>query len=139
MTAEDRLLALFERLRKLALEQNPVEDSQVTAPQLALLDWIAAAPGCGVQEVAGGLGLTAPTVSVRVRRLEEMGLVKRRPDPQDGRAVRLFLTEQGRALQGQAKSFRRTKMRRVLAGLTVEEQGILLTLLERAIAAAETG
>ena len=139
MTAEDRLLTLFERLRKLALDQNPLEDNGVTMPQLALLDWIAAAPGCRVQEIAAGLGLTAPTVSVGVRRLEAAGLLDRRPDPRDGRAIRLFLTERGQALQEQAHAFRREKMRRILAGLTAEESDTLLTLLERAITTAEAG
>ncbi len=137
MTEEDRLLSVFSRLRKLALGQNPLADSGVTEPQLALLDWIAASPGCGVQEIATGLGLTAPTVSVGVRRLEEAGLLERQPDHQDGRAIRLSLTTQGQTLQEQAHAFRREKMRRVLAGLTTEEAETLLALLERAIDSAE--
>jgi len=137
LPAEDRLLGLFERLRKLALGQHPLEDSGVTMPQLTLLDWIAATPGCGIQEIATGLGLTAPTVSVGVRRLEMAGLLERRPDPQDGRAIQLFLTAQGQALHQRARAFRREKMRRLLAGLTAEERATLLALLERAISAAE--
>jgi len=137
--AEDRLLSLFDRLRKLALGQDPLEDAGATGPQLALLDQIAASPGCGIQEIADRLDLTAPTVSVGVRRLEEAGLLERQPDPQDGRAILLFLTAQGQALHERARAFRREKMRRVLAGLTSEERATLLDLLERAINAAEAG
>ena len=137
MTEEDRLLSVFSRLRKLALGQNPLAGSGVTEPQLALLDWIAASPGCGIQEIATGLDLTAPTVSVGVRRLEEAGLLERQPDPQDGRAIRLSLTAQGQALQEKAHAFRREKMRSVLAGLTTEEAETMLALLERAISSAE--
>jgi DNA-binding MarR family transcriptional regulator len=137
MTEEDRLLSILGRLRKLALDQNPLADSGVTGPQLALLDWIAASPGCGIQEIATGLGLTAPTVSVGVRRLEDAGLLERQPDHQDGRAIRLSLTTQGQTLQEQAHAFRREKMRCVLAGLTTEEAATLLALLERAIGSAE--
>lgn len=137
LPAEDRLLGLFERLRKLGLGQHPLEDSGVTMPQLALLDWIAASPGCGVQEIADGLGLTAPTVSVGVRRLEETGLLERRPDLQDGRAIQLFLTARGQALHQRARAFRREKMRRLLMGLTPENRTTLLALLERAISTAE--
>lgn len=135
--AEERLLASFDRLRRIALGQNPLEDHGVTGPQLTLLQWVAASPGCGIQEMADGLGLTAPTVSVSVRRLEEAGLLEREPDPADGRAVRLFLADHGRALQQQARAFRLHKMRRLLADLTPEEQEMLLALLERAIDAAE--
>jgi len=135
--AEDRLLDLFARLRKLMLSQHPLKSSKVTTPQLTLLDRIAAASGCGIQEIATGLGLTAPTVSVGVRRLEAMGLLERRPDPQDGRAIQLFLTEQGQALHQRARAFRREKMRRMLTGLTPEERTTLLALLEQAISTAE--
>jgi len=133
----DRLLSLFDRLRKLTLDQNPLEDSGATGPQLALLDQIAASPGCGIQEIADRLDLTAPTVSVGVRRLEETGLLERQPNPQDGRAILLFLTAQGQALHQRARAFRREKMQRLLTGLTAEEGATLLVLLEKAINAAE--
>lgn len=139
LLTEDSLLDLFDRLRKLAFDQNPLQDSGVTMPQLALLDWVAASPGCSVQESADGLGLTAPTVSVGVRRLEKAGLLVRQPDPQDGRAIQLFLTTQGQELCQQARAFRRDKMRRLLKGLTAEESTTLVTLLEYAISAAEKG
>jgi len=134
---QDRLLNLFDRLRKQALDQNPLKDSGVTGPQLALLNWIAASPECSLREIAAGLGLTAPTVSVGVRKLEAAGLVERRPDPEDGRAIQISLTQQGQALHGQARTFRREKMGRLLAGLTPEEGAALLALLEKAIVAAE--
>jgi DNA-binding MarR family transcriptional regulator len=135
--ASDRLLRLFERLRALGFGEHPLQDSKVTIPQLALIDWIAHSPGAGIQEVADGLGLTAPTVSVGVRRLELEGLVERRPDPQDGRAVQTFLTSQGQSLHDRARDFRRGKMERLLAGLTGEEGAALLALLEKAANAAE--
>jgi len=137
MAAEDRLLGLFARVRRLALDQNPLQESGVTMPQLALLDWIAASPGCGVREIAMGLGLTAPTVSVGVRRLETAGLLLRRPHPQDGRAIQFFLAAEGQALHEQARAFRQEKMQRLLAGLTPEQSATLLALLERAINSAE--
>jgi len=137
VTAEDRLLDLLNRLRRLGPGLPPFEDVRVTPSQLIMLDWIAARPGCGIQEIAAGLRLTPPTVSVGVRRLEEAGLLERRPDPQDRRAVRLFLTVQGKALHQRAQDFRRRKIRRLLTGLTPQEQDTLLNLLERAINAAE--
>ena len=137
LSTEDHLMDLFDRLRKLAFDQNPLQDSGVTMPQLTLLDWVAASPGCGVHEIADGLGLTAPTISVGVRRLEKAGLLERQPDPQDGRAIQLFLTTQGQALYRRARAFRRDKMQRLLKGLTPEGQMTLLNLLEQAISSAE--
>ena len=136
LPAEERLLGLFDRLRRSALGQYPHEESGVTGPQLALLEWVATWPGCGIQDLADGLRLTAPTVSVGVRRLEEAGLLERQPDPADGRAIHLFLTPPGQALQQRARAFRLSKMRQLLAALTPAEQETLLILLERAITAA---
>lgn len=136
-SSEERLLVLFDRLRRTALGQNPLEDSGVTAPQLALLDRIASTPGSGIQEIARGLGLTAPTVSVGVRRLEEAGWLERRPNPVDGRAIGLFLTGQGAALQQRARAFRLDKMRQLLVSLAPQEREKLLSLLERAVTATE--
>ncbi len=135
--AEDRFLDLLNRLRRLGPGQPPLEDVRVTPAQLILLDWIATSPGCSVREIAAGLGLTPPTVSVGVRRLEEAGLLERQPDPQDRRAVRLSVTARGEALHRRAQDFRRRKVRRLLAGLTAEERETLLDLLERAISTAE--
>ena len=137
LSAEDHLLNLFDRLRKLALDQHPLQDNGITMPQLALLDWIAASPGCSAQEIAVGLDLTAPTVSVRVHRLEKEGLLARQPDPLGGRAIQAFLTARGQALCQRARAFRRGKFQRLLEGLTPEEKMTLLTLLERAIGSAE--
>jgi len=134
---EDSLLGLFDRLRKLAFGQNPLQDSGVTMPQLTLLDSVAASPGCSIHAIVDELGLTAPTVSVGVRRLENAGLLERQPDPEDGRAIQLFLTTQGQELCRQARAFRRDKMRLLLKELTAEESTALVTLLERAISAAE--
>lgn len=135
---DERLIGLFDRLRQTAFDQHPLNTKGVSMPQLTLLSWIAASPGSGIQDVADGLGLTAPTVSVGVRRLEEAGLLERMPDPQDGRSIQLFLTGQGQALVEQIQSFRRQKMQRLLGGLTPDERITLLDLLERAVTAAES-
>jgi len=136
-TRVDRLLRLFDRLRRLGLGQHPLGAGEISPPQLALLDWVARSPGARLREIASGLGLTPPTVSVGMRRLERAGLVERRPDPQDRRAVRFFVTPQGEALHQEAHTFRRCKVARLLEGLTPQEQDTLLDLLERAIGAAE--
>ena len=133
----DRLLDLFDRLRRMGLDRHPLGAEGISPPQLALLDWVARSPGARLREIASGLGLTPPTVSVGMRRLEKAGLVARQPDPQDRRAVRFFLTPQGEVLHREARTFRRRKVARLLEGLTPQEQDALLDLLDRAIGAAE--
>ena len=45
--------------------------------------------------------LSQPALSRLVDRLAERGLLERKPDPADGRAIRLALTDSGRVLQRQ--------------------------------------
>lgn len=135
---EERLLALLNRLRSLGLHEAPFESAQVTPTQLALLECIMRAPGCSLQDIAAHQQLSAPTVSVVVRRLEDAVLVQRQPHPQDGRAIQLFLTEEGRALVEQAQHFRCQKVRKLLGGLSEGEQELLFALLDRALSAAES-
>ena len=47
-------------------------------------------------DVADELGIDASAVSRKVADLERLGLVRRRPDPDDGRAWLLTLTDEGR-------------------------------------------
>jgi DNA-binding MarR family transcriptional regulator len=48
-----------------------------------------------LSDLASRLELDASTASRHVRALEQLGLVRRSPDPDDGRAFRVELTEQG--------------------------------------------
>lgn len=48
-----------------------------------------------LSDLAGRLELDASTASRHVRALEQLGLIRRSPDPDDGRAFRVELTEQG--------------------------------------------
>jgi len=133
---EERFFELMKMVRKLGLDTHPLENVPVSPAQMALLDFVAVYPGCGVQDIAKGLGLTPPTVSVGVRKLEESGLVERKPNPIDGRSLQFFLTRRGQLLQRQIQDSHRNKIRRLLSGLTPQEQEMLLGLLEKALSAA---
>src|SRR5580658_10538289 len=47
-------------------------------------------------DLAERLGIDSPAVTRKVQHLEQLGLVARSPDPVDGRASRLLLTNEGR-------------------------------------------
>ncbi len=130
-------LTLMNRLRKLGMGNSASGTALVSPAQMLLLDWIAASDGCGVQNIADGLSLTPPTISVGVRRLEDADLLKRKSNPQDKRAVQFFLTAKGQSLQRQSQNFRRQKLELILSGLTQQEQETLLELLAKALQAAE--
>ena len=136
--AADRFLSLMARLRNLVPGTPPPQAARLSPSLMAIIDYVAASPDCGVKEIARGLNLSTPTISVSVRHLEEEGFIGRRPHPDDGRAVQLFLTPKGQTLHEQTYAFRRQTFERLLAGLTSDERDTLLALLEKALQQTET-
>jgi DNA-binding MarR family transcriptional regulator len=66
--------------------------------------------------------LSQPALSRMVDRLADRGLVRRAPDPRDGRGVGLSLTEEGRAVQHRiGRRHGRSVAQAMLAGLTPAE------------------
>jgi DNA-binding MarR family transcriptional regulator len=70
--------------------------------------------GARVSELALVTGITASGITQMVTALEERGMVGRKMDPEDRRAVRVFLTEEGRRATDQMMS----SMDSVFGGLT---------------------
>jgi DNA-binding MarR family transcriptional regulator len=137
ISPEERAVVLFKRLRQFNFDHCPDISGLISPAQMTLLEKIIEEPGCGVQEIADGLGLSPPTVSVGVSKLEEGGLVERKPDPKDGRSVQFFPTSRGKTLHMKFQDARLKKFHRILAGLDSEEQETLLQLLEKALNYAE--
>ena len=133
----ERFLRLMDRLRQWGPQTAPPKEANISLSQLALINYAASNPGCGVQAMASGLKLSKPTVSIGVSQLENAGLITRQPDPQDGRAVQLFLTREGQELHQRTHEFRCKRFERLLTDLTPQERTTLLTLLERAIQTVE--
>jgi DNA-binding MarR family transcriptional regulator len=91
----------------------------------------------GMGELGATLGLAKSSLTGLVDRTERNGLVRREPDPQDLRAVRVALTPQGRRL---AEEFYAETCRRVAelpAGLGADERHTLASLLGRVVLANE--
>jgi MarR family transcriptional regulator for hemolysin len=128
----ERLNALLQKLTKLPVTRQPAF-TPLSLPQTAMLDWVARSPGIGVQEIAKGIGVTPPTVSVAIRRLVRDGWLARRQDPDDRRARPLYLTEKGEEIVAQFNQHRTQMLQFFLSGLAPEEQEQLIDLLARAI------
>ena len=96
-----------------------------------LLNQILALRGGRLSDVAAGLKVAVPTVSRQVRQLEELGLVVRRQDPIDGRAILLEVTPGGLdALQRMRVEWRKT-VAEILESWPQKDREILGELLER--------
>jgi DNA-binding MarR family transcriptional regulator len=95
---------------------------------------------CGAQratELAGYIGVGKATMSRQLRALEELGFVGREPDPADGRAWLVSLTESGREHFGRVRDARRMRYVRQLDGWDRREVAELARLLHQLNAGAE--
>jgi DNA-binding MarR family transcriptional regulator len=75
-----------------------------------------------------------PPMAQMLARMERDGLIRRTPDPADGRSSRIMLTEAAKRRLPDAVATLLQGNREVLRGFTDEETGLLVTLLTRLIA-----
>ncbi|MFN8147168.1 MAG: MarR family transcriptional regulator [Candidatus Nanopelagicales bacterium] len=73
--------------------------------------------------------VTSGTMTNRIDRLEAKGLVEREPDPDDGRSVRVLLTDAGRTRVDDALTDLLAHERRILAALEPADRDTLADLL----------
>ena len=79
-------------------------DSTLTGPQFALLTAINATPGTDQRSLASMVALDSSTMTDVARRVEDQGLIVRRPAASDGRRKLLYLTDRGREVLAAADS-----------------------------------
>jgi DNA-binding MarR family transcriptional regulator len=70
-------------------------------------------------------GVSQPSMTQLIQRLERQGLVTRLADPDDGRAALIGITECGQKLLDDRKRLRRERLTALLATLTAEEEAAL--------------
>ena len=76
-------------------------------------------------ELAARLHVTPATISKMIQRMEKAGFVARRPDPEDQRVSRVYLTDAGRAIWSDVQQVMRAMEAEAFAGFTVEERVLL--------------
>jgi DNA-binding MarR family transcriptional regulator len=82
--------------------------------------------------------VTSGTMTNRIDRLEERGLVRRRPDPNDARSVRVQITPAGRRRVDGALRELAAREDAILTSLDASERQLLAGLLRRVVAPFDT-
>ena len=114
--------ALFDTARLMkTLADQEVRDLGMTRAQWAVLSRIEHNEGLKQSEIAEMLEIQPITLTRLLDRLEENGLIERRPDENDRRARRLHLTPAAKPLVDQLDSLGRDMLRRVLRNLSAEK------------------
>ena len=101
------------------------EDSGVTAAQSGLLFILGQRDGVLMGEAGAALDLGPPGISGLVDRMAAANLIRRRADPEDGRAWRLWLTPTGRAALAQSKAGLSEINARLTEGFTETEIAVV--------------
>ncbi len=124
----DQLLAQICRLKH-ARVQALLETLGLYEGQPSMLRALWSQEGLTHTDLAKRLRVQPATITKMIQRMEKAGFVERRPDPQDERVSRVYLTEAGRAVQADVRDVWHTLEKEAFAYLTEEQRAQLRHLL----------
>ena len=99
--------------------------------EFSVLSLLAHNPGPTSRHVCATLSIMPPNLVGLVAALEKRGLLERRPHPSDGRAMGLYLTQNGEALTAEAEQAVAQLEVDATANLTTSERKTLIRLLQK--------
>ncbi len=102
----------------LSRELRPLD---IKPPQLDILVNLARTEGISQQELARKLLVGRSNMTMLLPQLEKRGVIERRPDADDRRILRLYLTEEGRGLAERAIATQAELIDEIMALSTVED------------------
>ena len=102
--------------------RRETEELGVTSHQATLLWLVRSRPGLSLRELAQEEGISAPSLSAHVDRLESLGLIRRVRSTDDRRRVGLELTPEGRATLRRVRARRTTWLANRLDRLSDEDR-----------------
>jgi DNA-binding MarR family transcriptional regulator len=123
----DALATDLERILGLFRSLSPAQGLSVTAAAT-----LASIERLGPQRLtllAAREGVTQPAMTQLISRLEESGLARRQPSPEDGRVVLVAITDLGRATLEDRRTSRRERLASIIAQLSPEHRAALAIAL----------
>ncbi|MGJ3257757.1 MAG: MarR family winged helix-turn-helix transcriptional regulator [Alcanivorax sp.] len=124
---------VLNRLRQLMRDPLAAMSVPLGPPDVSLLLQLSSQPGSSPQCLARHQGRDKAQLTRKIKVLETQGLLRREPDPEDGRRVRLFLTEQGAEAASDGQRIREQAFASLLQNLDGVERKQLLHLLEKCL------
>lgn len=131
---ERRFIFLLNRAQRHVsrlLEQQVQAEVNVTATQAGVLFYLLKNDGSVSSAVARAVGIAAPAMSGLADRMEQKGFIERKPDPDDARATRLYITALGRELAHASLAHVRPMNQKLCEGFSEEELDVVQRWLTR--------
>ena len=97
---------------------------------LSVLHTLSRAGACRLSDLVGTEQIKQPALTAAVAKLERDGLVRRSPDPSDGRASMLSLTAAGRSIVSRRRANRVEGLRRLVDRLPPADRERLLGIAD---------
>uniref|UniRef100_A0AAU2W0G8 MarR family transcriptional regulator n=1 Tax=Streptomyces sp. NBC_00008 TaxID=2903610 RepID=A0AAU2W0G8_9ACTN len=124
----EQLLRLTRRLQR--IQSRQLEPAGITPAQFRLLRTVAQYDGAPrMADLAQRLDVVPRAVTSLVDGLEASGRVRRVPDPDSRRVVRIEITDEGIATLRSLRNGRRAAAEEILAPLTADQRDVLGGLL----------
>jgi len=100
------------------------------------IHFLEAVGACGkkgrtISELADALGVSKPSVTVAVTKLEKKGFVTKFHNQADGRSVQVILTHEGSKISAYYQYFRRRMVKKIINGLTDQEKEYLVRAFQK--------
>ena len=114
-----------------------LKDLGFATAQLPVLTALKDGAALSQTELARWARVEQPTMAQLLARMERDGIVRRTPDPHDGRSSLVSLTEDARARLPAGRAVLEQGNREATAGLSPQEHDTLIDLLQRVLANIE--
>jgi len=133
---QEQVIAFIRSFDLLRSETTPCGQPLSISEAHALRE-LSRCDGCSQTELGNVLRLEKSTVSRLVNQLKGKGWVTREHDPDDGRVVRVRLTEQGQRVAGQVASSRSAYFARIVEGIPPAERDDVIMAFQTVVQALD--
>jgi len=117
--------------RACALYKEKFGNYELTPQQFGLLRFLWEEDGITQVELSSRSQIDRTTIGGLIDRLEQSGLLKRLPHPEDRRAYRISLTDAGKRLENELTPLAEALHKAILEPLTADEVQTLLASLQK--------
>ena len=122
------LISAAARLQRTVYDRR-MRNLGVTRSQWTVLVRLGWQPGCSQSELAELLEVEKATAGRLIDRLEEEGLLERRPDDTDRRINRIYMTERGQSVHDKIVPFGASLVEEELTDLSAAERETFINLM----------
>ena len=125
------LIELYEKMS--SWEHAVVKESGLTPTQMHAIEILGHQESLRMKELAQKLGVTTGTLTVMIDRLEQNGLISRRPNENDRRSIVVVLTKKGQKYFKEHHKLHLELTREITSSLREDEAKQLYVFMEKLV------